>query len=120
MKKYLVLGTLAFAFAASPVLAEGGGGKHAKGGHHGTMMEKMFEKMDADGDGSITKAEFDTFHDQRFDEIDADKDGKVTKEEIKDHMEAKRQKWEEKKEMRKEGFGQGGPGSDDDGGDSSE
>lgn len=107
MKKYLVLSALAVAFAASPVLAgehgKGDGPHHKKGSHHGKMMEKMFEKDDLDGDGAISKEEFDKAGAARFDAMDGDKDGKVTKEEAKAHMEAKRVKWKEMKDKKGKG-----------------
>lgn len=102
MKKYLVLSALALAFAASPVLAgdhgDDDGHKHKKGGHHGKMMDKMFEKDDLDGDGAISKEEFDKAGTARFEAMDGDKDGKVTKDEAKAHMEAKRAEWKKMKE----------------------
>lgn len=126
MKKYLVLSALAVAFAASPVLAgdhgDDDGHKHKKGGHHGKMMDKMFEKDDLDGDGAISKEEFDKAGTARFDAMDGDKDGKVTKDEAKAHMEAKRAEWKKMKEEKAKatsdddkGTDDDGPGDDDDG-----
>ncbi len=40
---------------------------------------KHFEKMDADKDGKITKAEWTAKHEARFTEADANKDGAVQK-----------------------------------------
>ncbi len=58
------------------------GGKH----HHGHKHKKdhhkeMWKKMDADGDGAVTRKEFDKMHGDMFAKMDANKDGKVTKEE---------------------------------------
>jgi Ca2+-binding EF-hand superfamily protein len=37
----------------------------------------MFKAMDADGDGKVTKAEFDAHHAERFKKADKDGDGKI-------------------------------------------
>ena len=72
---------------------------HAEGERHrGPHGEKMFEKIDTDGDGAISKAESMAFHEARFNEMDANKDGKVTKEEGKAHFEAKRAEWKAKRD----------------------
>lgn len=46
------------------------------------MEEMMFKKMDANGDGAVSKAEFNAFNAKRFKEMDANGDGKVTREEM--------------------------------------
>jgi Ca2+-binding EF-hand superfamily protein len=38
--------------------------------------------MDKNGDGAISKKEFDAFHGQRFKDMDANKDGKVSQDEM--------------------------------------
>lgn len=53
------------------------GGMHRGMGHHGGMGPMM----DADKDGTITKAEFMAPALARFERMDANKDGQVTKEE---------------------------------------
>lgn len=53
-----------------------GGGKS----HHG--HDHMMDKMDADKDGKITKAEFDKKHQEKFTEMDRNSDGVLTKEEL--------------------------------------
>jgi len=45
------------------------------------MDDALFKRMDANGDGSVSKAEFDEFNSSRFKELDANNDGKVTREE---------------------------------------
>lgn len=59
--------------------------------HHG----HMFDKLDTDKDGSVTKAEFDAVNAKHFTEMDANSDGKVTKEEadafMKEHHKAKKE-----------------------------
>lgn len=59
----------------------------------------MLQKIDTDGDGSLSQKEFLSFHEARFKEMDTDGDGKVTKAE----SEAKRAEWKEKmKKMREQ------------------
>jgi len=50
-------------------------------GHH----KKMWKMMDADGDGAVTRKEFDTAHTGMFAKMDANGDGKITMEEKKAH-----------------------------------
>ena len=52
----------------------------------------MFERSDADGDGFITKVEFNAGRDSMFTTIDANKDGILTQEE----MQAARDAWRAK------------------------
>ncbi len=61
-----------------------------KGGHgHGKKKShEMWKMMDADSDGTVTRAEFDKAHDEKFKKMDADGDGKITKEEKKAHKKA--------------------------------
>lgn len=74
-----------------------GKGHHRMGkGHGGMMMHKM---ADADGDGSISKAEFTAAALKRFDKADANNDGTVTPEErqamhaqMREKMQAMKQK----------------------------
>src|SRR5690606_27882965 len=55
-------------------------------GHHGA---KHFEKLDVDGDGQITQAEFQNAAAERITAADSDGDGAVTPEEMKQHMKSK-------------------------------
>lgn len=78
-------------------------GKEAKGGDAAKakhpMAEEIFQKMDANSDGTVSKEEFLAFHEarakdagregapkdmleKRFTALDTDKDGKLTKEEF--------------------------------------
>src|SRR5690348_3238130 len=52
----------------------------------------MFERTDTDGDGFITKVEFDAGRDGMFAHLDANKDGIVTQ----DEMKAARDAWRAK------------------------
>ena len=41
-----------------------------------------FKKMDKNGDGAISKKEFDAFHNEHFRDMDANKDGKISQDEM--------------------------------------
>ncbi len=62
--------------------------KEDYGKHHG----RMIEKMDADADGIITKAEFFAVKERRFNALDSDKDGNLTQDEIKAYRHTKKAK----------------------------
>ena len=49
---------------------------------HGQMEEKMFKDADANGDGAISKSEFDAFQAKHFKKMDANGDGKITHDEM--------------------------------------
>lgn len=46
------------------------------------LSTKVFEEMDANKDGVISKKEFDAYHNKHFKELDANHDGKITIEEF--------------------------------------
>jgi Ca2+-binding EF-hand superfamily protein len=46
------------------------------------MDDALFKRMDANGDGVVTREEFDASNARRFQEMDANNDGKVTREEM--------------------------------------
>ena len=50
--------------------------------HRGECDGEMFKQMDKNGDGAISKKEFEAFHNALFKEMDANKDGKLTPEEM--------------------------------------
>lgn len=56
-------------------------GMHHKG-EHKAKAHKMWQKMDANSDGSVTKDEFIKMHEEMFTKMDGNKDGKVTTEEM--------------------------------------
>lgn len=96
MKKLLLFSAAAFFITAPEAFAEHGG-EH-KGGPKGA---KMFERMDTDKDGFVTKEEFMAEHEKHFAETDADADGKLTQDEVSKKMEELRAKWKAEKEARK-------------------
>ena len=85
--KTLIAASVAAAFAW-PVSALAGGdnkassGGSAASGASASGAEKMFQAMDKDGDGSVTKAEAQgTPHHEDFASLDKDSDGKLSREE---------------------------------------
>lgn len=90
MKKISLLACV-LAAGALALNADHHRGKPGKKGP-GMMPGKMFEMIDTDKDGKISKQEWQTHHEQRFTELDADKDGFVTKDEMKAHHEMMREK----------------------------
>lgn len=95
MKKLLALSVLALTFAAPSAFAHDHDGKGDKGA-------KMFEKMDTDGNGEISKAEFDAHHAEKFTKMDIDGNGSVTKEEAQTARENWKAEMKEKRESKKE------------------
>lgn len=72
-------------------------------GDHGKMHEKAWEKLDADGDGVISRQEFLDRAGKRFDALDKDGDGEVTKAEWKSKLGEMKEKMHEKRQMHKQG-----------------
>jgi len=50
--------------------------------HRGECGGGIFKQMDKNGDGAISKKEFDAFHSAHFKEMDTNKDGKITQDEL--------------------------------------
>lgn len=90
MKKILMLTAAVFALQAFPAMAEEGAPKEGKGHRH-------FEKLDTDGNGSISEAEHLAGAKTRFKAMDANGDGEVTKEEGRAHFEARKAEWKKKR-----------------------
>jgi hypothetical protein len=103
MKKYLLLGAAALLILnAAPAFAQADSAPKKDGGRDGgKYVERMFERGDRDGNGTISEAEFVENAKSRFGEMDADKDGVVTKDEAKAHNDAKRAEWKAKREKMK-------------------
>lgn len=98
MKRFplVTLGLLA-AVAAGTALAADEKNATPAGMPHTMMHEKMFKDTDTDGDGFITKEEWQAKGDKMFSEIDANHDGKISKDEMKAHHDMKRAEWEKHK-----------------------
>ena len=96
MKKLFMTAALisAFALTSNAVLAE-----HHEGGEH---KGKRMERVDTDGDGSISKEEFVARHEEMFSKMDTNGDGTLSKEERKAGKEKMREKRKEMHEKRKE------------------
>lgn len=81
------------------------GGKHGhkgkRGGKRGQMAKAMLMKADANGDKSISQAEFTAAALARFDATDANKDGTVTADERKAHMQEMRGKMKARMQERR-------------------
>jgi hypothetical protein len=84
----------AFALTSTAAIAE-----HHEGGNY---KGKMMERVDTDGDGQVSKAEFMAKHEEMFTKMDTNSDGFVSPEEMKAAKEMKKEKWKEKKEKYKE------------------
>lgn len=98
MKKTLLLTAALLAFQAVPAFAQDSTAAKKDGGKY---LDKMFEKGDRDGNGSISEAEFLEGAKERFSSMDANKDGNVTRDEAKAHHDAKRAEWKAKREKMK-------------------
>lgn len=100
-----------------------GGGSCAQGPMQGRMSGgpgggrggSMLDVMDADADGTVTRAEFDRFHDLGFTAMDTDGDGEVTRQDFIDgrqpafaggNDQGRRGNWETRAERRAERLGQ--------------
>jgi len=82
-KKLMII--LLFAVPVLSLSAKHHKGEHPGKGKKGAMHAKMFEKIDTDKDGKISKQEWQAHHDEKFAELDADKDGAISQDEFKAH-----------------------------------
>jgi len=80
----LALG-IGFAGAAAAQTASGSTGTTATEGG-GDRHQMLFKRIDADGNGSVSQQEMDTWRSKAVFRLDADADGKVTKEEVEQHL----------------------------------
>lgn len=84
---------LAFAVLAVPLGAQAAPddtNRKEKIERRADAIAKRFERMDADKDGVVTRAEADVPAGKAFDRIDANKDGVVDEAEIKEHADKMR------------------------------
>lgn len=86
----LCAAALAATAAGSSLACEGKHGGEQRGG-------RMFENMDVNGDGTITKEESQAHALEKFTKMDADADGKVTKEEAEAFHKARKEEWMKKR-----------------------
>jgi hypothetical protein len=77
-------------------------GRHhaGRGGHRFALGRFAARTADADKDGAVTKAEFQTAALQRFDRADANHDGTVTPDEAKAARDNMRRQWQSHREAR--------------------
>lgn len=109
MKKFLMSVAL-IGLMAGPAMAQAEGGPGGPGGKGAAMMKEHHAKLDTDGDGNISKAEFLAGQEQRFNELDANSNGVIEKEEFqafREKMKGKAGEWREKMKERR-GQQQGG------------
>jgi Ca2+-binding EF-hand superfamily protein len=92
----IATGCLMFAAAAPQALAQGGMMGHGGMMSPGNRGDWMFDEMDTNHDGVVTKREFDAYHAKWFKELDANHDGKISREELDAH----RQKWAQRMRAR--------------------
>jgi Ca2+-binding EF-hand superfamily protein len=96
MKKIIcLLAATYFAAVSVPAMARQGAAPQ-----RGGAAEQMFGKVDANGDGVITRKEFEDYNNKRFDRLDANHDGKITPQEVQAALERARQRYHE--QMRNE------------------
>lgn len=77
------------------------GGPKGRMGGGMRMMHGMLMRADADGDKSVTRAEFDAAAASHFAEVDTDNNGSITAEERKAARETMKAKWQAKREERR-------------------
>lgn len=84
------------AFAATPVNGNTTAPAPAPTGHeHGGPGAHMFDEIDTNHDGFISKEEWKAQGDKMFAERDANKDGKISKDEWKAFHDMEHAKWEQ-------------------------
>lgn len=116
MKHYLLAGMLALSLSTTAQAQvpdkqppDQSQGQEQHGGHGNMPPPPHFPPpgMDADNDGSISKTEWQSFHDKRFGEMDTSKDGKVSQDEGRAF--AKTRMEEMRRRMNDKGQGGGNP-----------
>ena len=85
MKKTVCFSVAVFSLVASVSLVHAEGeacDKNMPRQPHGQMDPMVFKKLDTNGDGVISKKEFNAYNAKHFKELDINKDGKLTLEEL--------------------------------------
>jgi len=100
MKKRLLITTCILALPLSISLLQAAS-------HHGPGRGMMLQHLDSDGDGQITREEFDTGHAAHFGKLDLDSSGSFTIEEMDQMREAMREKRRQKRFQRWDQDGDG-------------
>lgn len=102
MKRTMILSMAAAAIMASP--AAFADHHKERGDMEGKKSHKayMLKKMDADGDGMISKDEFMAAHEEKFNKMDADGDGFLTEDEMKASWKDKKEKWKDGKRKKQD------------------
>ena len=89
MKKTLSYITVVSSLVMSASLAYADGkecDENMHGSAHSVKQGKMFNRLDTNGDGAISKAEFNAFNARHFKALDTNKDGKITPDELPDEQ----------------------------------
>lgn len=83
-RRLAIVGVAAVTLAGATgvALADWGGGRHGGGPGRAMMIEHLFERVDADGDGRITAEEIAAAKSARVKEIDPDEDGRVARDDF--------------------------------------
>ena len=97
MRKALMFSILAVLFIGGATIAAADCGACDKKEDCKSRYCKMFEKKDSNSDGVISKAEFVTHSEKKFAKMDADGNGSLTKEEVNNYWAAKKGKYKAKK-----------------------
>lgn len=84
----MILAVAAVVLTAQPGWAEEAGARAGGRGGHGPGQ--MFQNLDKDGNGSISKAEFLAGAEARFAKMDKNSDGELTKDEMPTRPEGRR------------------------------
>lgn len=98
MNKFVLTAALAVSLGLTSGMALA---DHHEGGMGHKKGPKMLERIDTNGDGKVSKAEFDASHAERFSKMDANGDGFLEKNEMKSARKAMRAKMKNRMEKHK-------------------
>ena len=99
----VVISTIALVIGVSGMAAAQGDCKGGGNGEHKGHGAHMFERLDTNKDGKITRAESKKLADERFTSMDTNKDGAIVEAEIKAAHEKMRAEWQKKQSANKSG-----------------